>query len=119
MLCIYYPISDVINKGNISNEEKMELLESYSKCMNSNFKDLTKEAKDRRKDLQDILLNNLTFKSLDASSSLIEAGQTVVRQNSLRSLRLFTLRPLQSHLQNDKQLRSLSIISSHQEATPS
>jgi len=77
MLCIYYPISDVINKGNISNEERMELLESYSKCMNSNFKDLTKEAKDRRKDLQDILLNNLTFKSLDASSSLIEAGQTV------------------------------------------
>lgn len=41
----------------------MILLESYSKCMRFNFKEISKEAADRRKHLQDILLNNLCFKS--------------------------------------------------------
>ena len=63
MLCIYYPLSDAVNKGNISDCERMILLESYSKCMRFNFKEISKEAAARRKHLQDILFNNLCYKS--------------------------------------------------------
>ena len=41
----------------------MTLLESYTKCMNHNFKDISREAAEKRKDLQDILFKNLCFKA--------------------------------------------------------
>ena len=73
MLCIYYPLSDVVKRGNITPEERMTLLESYSHCMKHNFKEITKEAADRRKDLQDILLKNLCFKSESENNSSTSA----------------------------------------------
>ena len=78
MLCIYYPLSDVVKNGNISNEERMTLLESYSKCMQYNFKEITKEAGDKRKDLQDILLKNLCFKSSECSATVANTTDHIV-----------------------------------------
>lgn len=64
MLCIYYPASDIVNNGNISNEERMVLLTSYKECMIRNFKENTKAAAEKRKHFQDQLLNGLYYRSL-------------------------------------------------------
>ena len=78
MLCIYYPTKDMVNNGNISNEERMHLLTSYSDCMRANFKDRTKEAADKRKHLQDILVDGLCFRQVDKSESGADLSKSAI-----------------------------------------
>lgn len=75
---MYYPLSDVVKNSNISNDVRMTLLESYSKCMMYNFKEITKEAADKRKDLQDILLKNLCFKSSEGGATVADTTDHIV-----------------------------------------
>lgn len=109
MLSVYVPVRNVlrVQDGNVDEEERMQILTKYKKCMLESFRDNVQKAEEMRNNLKDELLKGLIYSNESEVNATPEALD-LVQSNATYYLCGYLLHTREDHINCVQCMNSLT-----------